>query len=93
MTNGHKKRMIGRDEEMDRDVLGILFLFFVFVFIVHLKIDKEYYEHKIKKCQVNEPNCPILEELRVGDTRLASEEDLDGLSVAEVLNLISLRII
>ena len=23
MTNGHKKRMIGRDEEMDRDVLGI----------------------------------------------------------------------
>lgn len=49
MTNGHKKRMIGRDEEMDRDVLGILFLFFVFVFIVHLKIDKEYYEHKISQ--------------------------------------------
>lgn len=35
----------------------------------------------------------ILEELRVGDTRLASEEDLDGLSVAEVLNLIRLTIL
>ena len=34
----------------------------------------------------------IQEELRVGDTRLASEEDLDGLSVAEVQNLISLRV-
>ena len=45
------------------------------------------------KPKVNGPNCSILEELRVGDTRLASEEDLDGLSVAEVLNLISIRII
>jgi len=45
MTNTHRKRMIGKDEEIDRDAL---------------------------------------EELRVGDTRLASEEDLDGLeSLAE----------
>lgn len=71
MTNGHKKRMIGRDEEMDRDVLGNIgypqsTVIFIFV---------------------------ILEELRVGDTRLASEEDLDGLSVAEVRNLIRLTIL
>ena len=72
MTNGHKKRMIGRDEEMDRDVLGIDVGYplstVIFIFV-------------------------ILEELRVGDTRLASEEDLDGLSVAEVLNLIRLTIL
>ena len=40
MTNGHKKRMIGRDEEMDRDVLGNVnrhpqYLFFVFC--IHLQ--------------------------------------------------------
>ena len=63
--------MIGRDEEMDRDVLGNIgypqsTVIFIFV---------------------------ILEELRVGDTRLASEEDLDGLSVAEVRNLIRLTIL
>jgi len=40
MTNTHKKRLIGKDDEMDRDVL---------------------------------------EELRVGETRLASAEDLDSL--------------
>lgn len=71
MTNGHKKRMIGRDEEMDRDVLGNIgypLSTVIFIFV-------------------------ILEELRVGDTRLASEEDLDGLSVAEVRNLIRLTIL
>ena len=63
--------MIGRDEEMDRDVLGNIgypLSTVIFIFV-------------------------ILEELRVGDTRLASEEDLDGLSVAEVQNLIRLTIL
>ena len=63
--------MIGRDEEMDRDVLGNIgypLSTVIFIFV-------------------------ILEELRVGDTRLASEEDLDGLSVAEVRNLIRLTIL
>ena len=73
MTNGHKKRMIGRDEEMDRDVLGNIGYLHLLSTVIFIFV--------------------ILEELRVGDTRLASEEDLDGLSVAEVLNLIRLTIL
>ena len=64
MTNTHKKRIISKDDELDKDILGRNDAFIKFKII---------FQH--------------VEELRVGETRLASEEDLDDLdSLDEVQN-------